>query len=108
VLQIVADGQQRETPIQVANGLSFPKGLVIDKNKNGDLLVVETGAGRLSRIDTKTGKVRTIAENLALSFEVIPGLTPTYIFSGVAVGPSGAIYVTSDVANVLYRIEPNP
>jgi glucose/arabinose dehydrogenase len=28
------------------------------------------------------------------------------IFNGVAVGPSGAIYITGDVANVLYRIEP--
>jgi glucose/arabinose dehydrogenase len=70
--------------------------------------VVETGAGRLSRIDTKTGKVRTVAENLALGFEAISGSTPTYIFRGVAVGPSGAIYVMSDVANVLYRIEPKP
>jgi len=48
MLQIVADGQQPETPIQVANGLSFPEGLVIDKNKNGNLLVVVTGAERLS------------------------------------------------------------
>ena len=26
--------------------------------------------------------------------------------SSVAVGPSGVIYVTGDLANVLYRIEP--
>ena len=108
MLQIVADGQQPETPIQVANGLSFPEGLVIDKNKNRNLLVVVTGAERLSWIDTKTEKVRTVAENLAPGFGAIPGSTPTYIFSGVAVGQSGVIYVTNDVTNILYRIEPKP
>jgi sugar lactone lactonase YvrE len=108
VLLIVADGQQLETPIQVAKGLSFPEGLAIDKNEKGNLLVVETGAGCISRIDTKTGKVRTVAKDLALGFETIPGMTPTYFFNGVAVGPSGTIYVTGDVANVLYRIEPEP
>jgi hypothetical protein len=29
---------------------------------------------------------------------------PTYFFHGVAVGPSGDIYVSGDVDNVLYRI----
>lgn len=105
VLLIVADGQQLETPIQIAKGLSFPEGLAIDTNEKGNLLVVETGAGRISRIDIKTGKVRTVAKDLALGFKAIPGMTPAYIFNGVAVGPSGAIYVTGDVANVLYHIE---
>jgi hypothetical protein len=34
------------------------------------------------------------------------GYPPTWIFNGVAVGPSGAIYITGDVTNVLYRIWP--
>ena len=46
------------------------------------------------------------SENLKLGLETIPGMMPTYIFNGVAVGPSGTIYVTGDVDNVLYRIEP--
>lgn len=103
VLQIIADGRQLDTPIQVTQNLSFPEGLAIDNE--GNLLVIETGARRLSRIEITTGEVSTVAENLELGLEAIPGLMPTYIFNGVAVGPSGAIYVTGDVANVLYRIE---
>ena len=56
----------------------------------------ELGAG-------KTTFVRGIAEGLEIGF---PSEHPTWIFNGVAVGPSGAIYVTGDIANVLYRIEP--
>jgi sugar lactone lactonase YvrE len=103
VLQIIADGQQMETPIQVTKDMSFPEGLAVDDK--GNLLVIETGARRLSRIEITTGEVSTLAENLDLGLETIPGLMP-YIFNGVAVGPSGAIYVTGDVSNVLYRIEP--
>ena len=104
VLQLIANGRKLDTPIQVAKNLSFPEGLAVDND--GNLLVIETGARRLSRIDIKTGKVTTLAENLKLGLETIPGMMPTYMFNGVAVGPSGTIYVTGDVDNVLYRIEP--
>ena len=71
--------------------------------------MVESGAGRLSRIDLLTGQVRTVAEGLLLGAEGIPGTPPTWIFSGVAVGPSGVIYVTGDKGNVVYRLDPpNP
>jgi glucose/arabinose dehydrogenase len=33
-------------------------------------------------------------------------MPPTWIFNGVAVGPSGAVYVSGDVENVIYRIQP--
>jgi len=105
VWQIVSGGMPLEVPIPVATGLSFPEGLALDPN--GNLLVVESGAGRLSRIDLATGQVSTVADGLALGVEGTPGYPPTWTFSGVAVGPSGAIYVTGDVANVLYRFRPD-
>jgi glucose/arabinose dehydrogenase len=103
VLQIVADGKQLAEPMAVATGLSSPEGLAL--TPGGNLLVVEAGAGRLSLINTRTGEVSAVAEGLELGAEGTPGMPPTWGFNGVAVGPSGAIYVTGDIGGVLYRIE---
>ena len=103
VLQIVADGKQLSQPMPVATGLSSPEGLAV--TPGGNLLVVEAGAGRLSLINTRTGEVSAVAEGLELGAEGTPGMPPTWGFNGVAVGPSGAIYVTGDIGSVLYRIE---
>ncbi len=103
VLQIVADGKVLAEPRPIATNLAYPEGLAVDKD--GNLLVVETEAGRLSRIDAKTHRVSTVAENLA---PCLLGDHPTWIFNGVAVSPSGTIYLASDVANLVYRIEPRP
>jgi sugar lactone lactonase YvrE len=103
VWQIVADGKQLSEPMPVATGLSSPEGLAV--TPGGNLLVVEAGAGRLSLINTRAGEVSTVAEGLELGAEGTPGMPPTWGFNGVAVGPSGAIYVTGDIGSVLYRIE---
>ena len=105
-IRIVADGEPLAEPIPVATNLSAPEGLAVAPD--GSLLVVETGVGRLSSIDLETGKVSTVAEGLLLGAEGAEGYPPSWIFNGVAVGSSGVIYVTGDIANVLYRIEPNP
>lgn len=90
--------------VPIAAGLANPEGLSVDLD--GNLLVVESGAGRLSRIDISTGEVTSVAEGLALGVPEVTGtMMPTWIFSGVAVGPSGTIYVTGDKANVLYQIK---
>lgn len=103
VLQIVADGEALSEPVPVATGLSSPEGLAV--TPGGSLLVVEAGAGCLSRIDPATGEVSTIAEGLQLGAEGTPGFPGIWGFNGVAVGPSGTIYVTGDTGSVLYRIE---
>jgi hypothetical protein len=46
-----------------------------------------------------------VAEGFELGAQGVEGYPPTGIFNGVAVGSSGAIYVTWDTANVLYRLE---
>ncbi len=46
---------------------------------------------------------RLIAEGLELGV-MQPSFAPSYLYNGVAVGPSGTIYVTGDMTNVLYRI----
>ncbi len=102
VLQIVDNGEPLAEPALVVKDLASPEGLAVAPD--GNLLVVEAGAGRLSSIDLETGKVSIVAEGLEIGF---PSAHPTWVFNGVAVGPSGAIYVTGDIANVVYRIEPN-
>jgi sugar lactone lactonase YvrE len=102
VWQIVADGVVLTTPVQVAAGLDLPEGLAVDHD--GTLLAVESGAGRLSRIDPATGVVTTVKDGLALGAPPPTGWTPTWNFNGVAVGQDGAIYVTGDIGRVVYRI----
>ncbi|MBW6457387.1 MAG: SMP-30/gluconolactonase/LRE family protein [Trueperaceae bacterium] len=89
-------------PLPIAFEMANPEGLAFDGE--GGLLVVESGAGRLSRIDLATGGVEEIATGLELGLPAIAGIPPAYLPNGVAVDASGAIYVTGDVGNVLYRI----
>jgi sugar lactone lactonase YvrE len=99
VWKVVSGGAPAMTP--VAKDLQQPEGLAVDQD--GSLLVVEAGAGRLSRIDVNTGQVTTVADGLDLGAPGAPSVPPTWVFNGVAVGPSGAIYVTGDKTNVLYK-----
>lgn len=103
VWQIGFDGTTPTTPTPIAQDLVFPEGLAYDND--GGLLVVETGASRLSRIELATGEVTEIAGGL--EFFGKPGLAgfpPTWGFEGVAVAPSGAIYVSGQGNNIIYRI----
>ena len=71
---------------------------------NGKLVVAEVGAKRVVEIDPQSGKVTEIAGNLPIGLAASPGLPPTNLPTGVAVGAGGAIYVTSDIENAIYKI----
>lgn len=102
VLQLVVNNAVLPEPKVVATGLAAPEGLAV--TAAGDLLVVETGAQRLSAIDPATGQVTVVADGLAIGMPSWPNMPPTANFNGVTVAPSGTIYVTGDVANVVYRL----
>jgi sugar lactone lactonase YvrE len=104
VWQIVAGGEVLASPAPVASGLARPEGLALDRD--GSLLVVESGLGRVTRLDPITGATRPVASGLGLGAPAVPGTPPTWIFNSVAVGATGEIYVTGDVANVVYRLSP--
>ncbi len=104
ILQLVADGHVLADPHVVATDLRGPEGLAAADD--GTLYVVEAGAGRLSKVDVATGLVSPVADSLALGAPGIPGMPPTWIFNGVAITPSGEVYVTGDVENIVYRIKP--
>jgi CubicO group peptidase (beta-lactamase class C family) len=107
VVQVVADGVELEEPVVIASDLNHPEGIAIAPD--GRLLLAETGTGRLLAIEASTGNADVIAEGLDFMQDnptsIGPvSLPPQYIFSGVAVGPSGNVYVSGDGANVIYRI----
>ena len=104
VWQIGFDGRAPLDPVRVASGLANPEGMAVDLD--GSLLVVEAGAGRLSRIDLTTGVVSVLVDGLEPGVQATGSFPPTYWFDGVAVGPSGAVYVTDNVNNTLLRIGP--
>lgn len=103
VYQIEFNGGVPLPPTVLATGLQNPEGLAWDKN--GGLLVVETGASTLSRINIATGDVSKVADGFVFSPAPI-GLPvpPTYGFEGVAVGNNGAIYVGGGGKQVIYKI----
>ncbi|PTX43484.1 hypothetical protein C8P64_2012 [Christiangramia gaetbulicola] len=106
IFRIDFDGKTPLDPVIIAEDLMNPEGLALD-NKGG-LLVIETGAARISRIELSTGNKTILAEGLELS---PPGLglgsPPTWSFDGVAVGESGDIYISGLGATVIYRIPNN-
>lgn len=104
VWQLIAAGEPLQEPKLTAGGLDRPEGMTFAPD--GRLLVAETGTGRLLAIEPATGAVSTMAAGLGFNPTAPEGAPPTMVMSSVAVGPSGTIYVTGDLANVLYRIEP--
>ena len=99
IWQIVDDGATLSEPIPVAMGLAGPEGLALDLD--GNLLVVETGAGRLTRINPETGVVTTLRDGFEFTVDTTPGSPPTGMFNGVAVSSSGVIYISGDDSNCL-------
>ncbi|MDH3245159.1 MAG: hypothetical protein OEM26_11130, partial [Saprospiraceae bacterium] len=105
IVQIDFDGGSPSTTVFNLD-LEGPEGLAVDQN--GNLLVVEVGASRLSRVnDLATGDKTIIVEGLEFFEGGLSIFPPFWFFDGVAVGPSGDIYVTGGGANVIYRIPKN-
>jgi sugar lactone lactonase YvrE len=83
----------------IAKGLKQPVSVALDKS--GKLLTVEFAVKRIVSVDPDSGAVAEIAANLPI------GIRPNGKFDlgiGLTVGPSGAIYVTSDIENSIYKL----
>ena len=88
----------------IASGLKFPEG--IDTAPDGKIIVAEVGLKQLISIDPASGAVTKIAGGLKIGFPGTPGLLPSGIPTGVGVSSDGAIYVTSDIENAIYKFTP--
>jgi sugar lactone lactonase YvrE len=96
----LSDGARRT----VATGLRAPEGIA--RHPDGGLIVAEVGRKRLVRIEPATGRSTVIASGLRIGLPESKGLPPGYLPTGVAVGSSGTIYLSSDVESALYRFVP--
>ncbi|MGB5238610.1 MAG: hypothetical protein WBM43_07775 [Flavobacteriaceae bacterium] len=101
IWEVVFDGTTPESWSPLIDGLSNPEGLALDHT--GGLLVVEWGASRLSRVDLATGERSTVVDELKLGNPGV-GAPPMWSFDGVAVGPSGDIYISGAGINVIYKV----
>jgi streptogramin lyase len=88
----------------VADGLAGPEG--IDVGSDGKLYVAEVGQKRIVSIDPATGAKMVVASNLDIGLASYPGGPPALVPTGVAVAKSGAIYVSSDLRNAVYKLTP--
>lgn len=88
----------------VASGLKAPEG--IDVAPDGRLIVAEVGLRRVIAIDPKDGAITPLASNLSIGLPAFQGGPPANVPTGVAVGKSGTIYVTSDLRNAIYKLTP--
>ena len=88
----------------VADGLAGPEG--IDVGPDGLLYVAEVGQKRVVTIDPATGTKTVIASNLDIGLATYPGGPPALVPTGVAVGRTGTVYVSSDIRNALYKLTP--
>jgi len=59
IMQYAGEGVE---PIEIARGLADPQGLALDRS--GKMYVVETAAGRVSRVSLSSGTIEAIADEL--------------------------------------------
>ena len=102
ILQVAADGVTLDSPKLIAEGLQGPEGMAL--TGDGRLLVVESGANRLSTVDLVSGQISTLIPELGILNDVPRSRPQHYFFNGVDVSPSGIIYVTADEPNAIYRL----
>ena len=88
----------------VADGLAGPEGVAL--GPDGRLYVAEVGQKRIVAIDPASGGRVVVASNLDIGLDPFPGGPPALMPTGVAVGRSGAVYVSGDRRNALYKLTP--
>ena len=107
LLMLVAeDGEALPEPIIIAE-LEHPEGLAVAPD--GRILALEgpePGHGRLVAVDPDDGAIEMLADDLPFGRPGPVGAPPHGAFNGVAVAPDGTVYVTGDVDNAIYRLDP--
>jgi sugar lactone lactonase YvrE len=100
--QVIRIDTASDAKTVVAKDLKMPEGIALAPS--GKLIVAEVGAKRVIEIDPASGAVTELAGNLPIGLVAAPGLPPTNMPTGIAVGASGTIYVSSDIENAIYKL----
>jgi len=102
IFQLVRDGVRLDPMVPAVTGLEGPEGLAA--TADGDLVVVETWTKALTLIELGPGSpvATTLLTGIDVGDPAPAGFWPYWSFDGVAVGPSGAIYLS---AGGIYRYE---
>ncbi|MEE9371816.1 MAG: hypothetical protein V3V00_02060 [Saprospiraceae bacterium] len=103
VFQITENGDKMTAAKVLLEGLIQPEGLQI--GPKGRLIIVETGANKVSAYDLNTNEISSLVDNIALGLEGPKGVPPTWKFSDVHFDSDGVLYVPSDVDNVVYKYD---
>ncbi len=91
---------------RIAEGLAGPEG--VDIGADGRIYVAEAGAGRVIAIDPKDNSKTVLAEGLKFGLPMAEGTLPAFTVTGVAVSKKdGAVYVSSDLTNAIYKLTPS-
>ncbi len=91
---------------RVLDGLEQPEG--VDVGADGRVYLAEAKAGRVIAYDPKDGSRTVIAAGLKMGLPAAEGTLPAYTMSGVAVSrKDGAVYVSSDITNAIYKVTPS-
>ena len=104
VVQVAVNGSPVAEAFEIARGLAQPEGLAV--TMGGALIVAETGAGRLLRVDPQARAIAVIDDQLALDPASGSGSNPIGTFAGVAIGACGTIYATADATGEIIRYVP--
>jgi sugar lactone lactonase YvrE len=87
----------------VARKLKRPEGIALAAD--GRLIVAEVGTKRVVAIDPSgKAKMEVLADGLSIGLNVGNKVPAPFLPTGVTVTKDGAIYVTGDIYNTLYRI----
>jgi sugar lactone lactonase YvrE len=91
---------------RIAEGLSGPEG--VDVGADGRVYIAEAGAGRVIAYNPKDSSTAVLAEGLKMGLPAAEGTIPAFAVTGVAVSKKdGAVYVSSDLTNVIYKLTPS-
>ena len=98
IVELRDDGQRQPW----VSGLAHPEGLA--RLPDGRVAVAETGADRVTLVDSETGRKQTIATGLPLGVLDLPGMPPGLFPTGLAATEDGALLVSSDVEGGILRL----
>jgi DNA-binding beta-propeller fold protein YncE len=88
----------------VVSGLRGPEGFAV--KPDGKFVVVEEKTRQLVEVDPASGTHKPLVVNLEIGSPPFPGGAPFGNVASVAVSESGAIYLTADINNAIYKISP--